>query len=45
MKGGDYLEIASINYGVLKGVAFAEYNENGILKRCILKQKNAISIP
>jgi antitoxin component YwqK of YwqJK toxin-antitoxin module len=45
VKGGDYLETASTNYGVLKGIASAEYHENGILKRCILKQKNAISIP
>ena len=39
------METASTNYGVLKGITSAEYHENGILKRCTLKQKNIISIP
>jgi len=36
VKGGDYLEMASTNYGVLEDIAFAEYHDNGMLKRCIL---------
>jgi len=45
VKGGDYLGKVSTNYGVLEGIAFSEYYENGVLKRCILKQKNTINIP
>lgn len=45
MKDGDYLETASTNYGVLENISFAEYHGNGMLKRCILKQKNTINIP
>ena len=39
------MERASTNYGVLEGIAFAEYHENGMLKRCTLIQKNTIDIP
>ena len=45
MKDGDYLETASTNYGVLENIAFAEYHGNGMLKCCILKQKNTINVP
>jgi len=36
VKGGDYSETASTNYGVLEDIAFAEYYDNGMLKRYIL---------
>ena len=39
------METANTKYGLFKDITFSDYYSNGTLMRCILQQKNAVSVP
>jgi antitoxin component YwqK of YwqJK toxin-antitoxin module len=45
MGGGIFLEHANTKYGLFENIAFPDYYDNGTLKRCILTQRNTVTIP
>lgn len=39
------MKIQDTQYGILKGIALSDYYANGMLMRCVLHEKNTISLP
>jgi antitoxin component YwqK of YwqJK toxin-antitoxin module len=45
VKEGNSMEMANTKYGLFKDITFSDYYSNGNLMRCVLKQRNAVSVP